>query len=416
MLKTKPYAIICLNTYTLLTGIERAYFMKNRFNILNTLLLITLLLTLTSCSSVKLFSPISIEEFISSNSGQQVIKAKVTEVISTDVQVEDYYGEEKVIETIEFSSNIIEKNIVDKTINCRQVIDNTEGYMTQTVKQGDTIYIYASIQNGQVIGDFVEYARVPYLIIFGVLFALVLLVFSGLKGLRSLVALIITCAVIFFAFIPLLINGHNIMILAIGTCIIVTIITLLIVCGFRIKALSSIIGCTLGFLIAGLLAFIMQKLMNMTGLTDTFANTLFFHFKLDMNGLMFAAIIIGALGATMDVAVSIASSLEEIISHREGDITRKEIIKSGMKIGGDIMGTMTNTLILAYVGSSLPVIVLIYANSAQLQYTLSWELFSSEFIRAIAGSIGLVCTVPATAIVTALLHHKIKAKKSLGTM
>ena len=373
-------------------------------------LLFVALLSFTSCRDVNLFAPISLEEYIKTNADQRVVKARVTEVISADVKVNDYYGQEQVIETIEFTALIKESNISDKEISGIQVIDNTEGYMTKTVSKGDMVYLYPSVTDGQAIGSFVEYARVPYIIIFGVLFAVVLVVFSGLKGLRSLAALIITCAVIFFVFIPLLLDGYNIMLLAVLTCVVVTVITLLIVCGFRIKALSSIIGCTFGFLIAGLLAFIMQKLMSMTGLTDTFANTLYFHNQLDMNGVMFAAIIIGALGATMDVGVSIASSLEEIIAHRDGDITHKEIVKSGMKIGGDIMGTMTNTLILAYVGSSLPIIILIYTNSTQLQYTLSWELFSTEFIRAIAGSIGLVCTVPATAVVTALLHWKSKAK------
>jgi len=368
---------------------------------------------LTSCRSITLFSPVTLEEFIATNTDQRVVKAKVVEVISADVEVNDYYGTEQVIETIEFTARIIDSNISDKEISCRQIIDNTNSYMTKTISEGDTVYLYPSLENGAVIGDFVEYARMPYIIAFGILFALVLLVFSGFKGLRSLVALLITCAVIFFVFIPLLLEGYNIMMLAILTSIIVTVITLLIVCGFRIKAASAIIGATLGFLIAGLLAFIMQKLMSMTGLTDTFANVLYYHHKLDMNGLMFAAIIIGALGATMDVAVSIASSLEEIVEHRKGDITSREILKSGMKIGGDIMGTMTNTLILAYVGSSLPIIVLVYVNSTQIQYTLSWELFSSEFLRAIAGSIGLVCTVPMTALVTSLLHLKKKQKDAV---
>ena len=383
--------------------------MKNKSIII--ILILAALLAFTSCQGVEFFRAVSLEDFVSSNSDQQVIKAKITEVISADTQVNDYYGQEQIIETFEFSANVLEKNITDETIMGRQIIDNTEGYMTQVVKKGDVVYLYPSIENGDVIGDFVEYARVPYIIIFGVLFALVLLVFSGLKGLRALVALIITCGVILFGFVPLLLKGYNIMLLAVLSCIVVTVITLLIVCGFRIKAISSIIGCTLGFAIAGLLAFIMQKVMNMTGLTDTIANTLYFHYALDMNGLMFAAIIIGALGATMDVAVSIASSLEEIIEHRGGDISPKEIVKSGMKIGSDIMGTMTNTLILAYVGSSLPVILLIFTNSTQLNYTLSWELFSSEFVRAIAGSIGLVCTVPATAVVTALVHRKRAVKE-----
>ncbi len=252
------------------------------------------------------------------------------------------------------------------------------------------------------MGSFVEYSRLTYIIIFAVFFAVMIIVFSGLKGLRSLVGLIITCAAIFLVFIPLLLDGKNAIALAILTCVMVTVITLLIVCGINKKALAAILGCTAGFLIAGGLTYIMQRVLNMTGLIDTNANLLYLQSNLDMNGLLFAGIIIGALGATMDVAVSIASSLEEIISHKE-DLKRKELIKSGMKIGGDIMGTMVNTLILAYVGSSMSLIVLMISNTTQMEYALSWELFSAEFVRALAGSIGLIFTVPATALIMAVL-------------
>jgi uncharacterized membrane protein len=235
-------------------------------------------------------------------------------------------------------------------------------------------------------------------------------VFSGFKGLRSLIALILTCLAVFFILIPAIKNGYSPALFAVLISILITVVTLAIVCGINKKALSALLGCVLGIVVAGGLAFLMQSTMKMSGFTDEHSIMLSVTQGLNLNGIMFAAVIIGSLGAAMDVSVSIASSLEEVIEHAKDTLSKKQIIKSGMKIGADIMGTMANTLILAYAGSALPILILLSINSTNLGYTLSWELFSGEFLRAIAGSVGLIFVVPATAIMTALFHHKHKEK------
>jgi uncharacterized membrane protein len=243
---------------------------------------------------------------------------------------------------------------------------------------------------------------------FFLLFAAIIIIFSGFKGLRALVALVLTCLAIFLLFIPALNHGVGPRIAAIVVCLVITLLTLSIVYGINRKSISAAIGCMLGVAIAGVLAHIMQLTMNMSGLSDQHSVTLSYTFGYDMKGIIFAAVIIGALGAVMDVAISIASSLEEIIIHTNETIAVKQVIKSGMKIGADIMGTMTNTLVLAYLGSSLPIVILLFLNSAQFSYAISWEMISEEFLNALAGSIGLIFVVPATSIVTAFLFHKKK--------
>ncbi len=106
-------------------------------------------LTIAGCQQTELFMPISIEDFIEGNDTQEVIKVRVTEVISTDVTVEDYYGQERVTEIIDFEAKILNNNITDDTIICRQVIDNTEGYMTEIVSEGDIVFVYPSIEKGR---------------------------------------------------------------------------------------------------------------------------------------------------------------------------------------------------------------------------------------------------------------------------
>jgi len=367
----------------------------------------------SACSSKITIGVLDTETFQNYVDEQTVIKAKVLEIISDETVSEDYYGSVFTIQTIMFSSIILESDMKGQIIYSRQTIDS-QSYKVNAVKKNDLVYLLPSIEDDNPIGDFVEYSRIDQILWFFALFAAVLIIFSGFKGLRSLIALILTCFAIFFVFLPAIKNGYSPTLYAILISILVTIVTLSIVCGINRKALSALLGCMLGILVAGALAFIMQKTMNMSGLSDEHSILLSVTHNLNMNGIMFAAVIIGSLGATMDVAVSIASSLEEVIKHAKNDISKKQIIKSGMRIGSDIMGTMINTLILAYVGSALPIIILLSLNSVKLEYAISWELISGEFLRALAGSIGLIFVVPATSITTMALYHKKKASAELS--
>lgn len=120
---------------------------------------------------------------------------------------------------------------------------------------------------------------------------------------------------------------------------------------------------------------------------------------INLRGVIFAAIVIGALGATMDVAMSIASSLDEILFHKP-DISDLDLMRSGLNIGRDIMGTMANTLVLAYVGSSLHLILLLMAYNNDIGAIVNRESIAVELLQSVAGSIGILFTVPATAAVT----------------
>ena len=130
------------------------------------------------------------------------------------------------------------------------------------------------------------------------------------------------------------------------------------------------------------------------------------HRRIDYQGLLFAGIMIGALGAVMDVAMSISSAMWEIISVSP-DISKKQLIKSGMNIGRDIIGSMSNTLILAYVSTSIPVLLLFILFSNGFTEIINLELLASEVLRAVAGSIGLICTIPITVRLVGKWHRKL---------
>jgi uncharacterized membrane protein len=184
--------------------------------------------------------------------------------------------------------------------------------------------------------------------------------------------------------------------------------TPLIVMGYNKKSLAAILGCTGGVMIAGIIAIIMDKSLFLTGMVDEHSRYLVNlpgDLKLNLNAIIFAGIIIGAMGAVMDVSVSIASSLWEI-KERARNITFKALFRSGINIGRDIMGTMADTLILAYIGSSLTVVILLSVFSGSLLDLFNSEMIAVEILQAIAGSFGILFAMPLTALFCSLIYLK----------
>jgi len=241
-----------------------------------------------------------------------------------------------------------------------------------------------------------------------VIFTAALILVGKKNGLKALITLGITVGLIFGIFLPCIIRGLNPILLALAVCSFATVITLLIISGNNKKTYTAIIGTIGGVIIAGIFAFVAGKVLALTGLGNEDAQMLAFipqHRRIDYQGLLFAGIMIGALGAVMDVAMSISSAMWEIISVSP-DISKKQLIQSGMNIGRDIIGSMSNTLILAYVSTSIPVLLLFILFSNGFTEIINLELLASEVLRAVAGSIGLICTIPITVRLVGRVYHK----------
>ncbi len=279
------------------------------------------------------------------------------------------------------------------------------------LKDGDRIILYteenptkAESPDGSPIIQISGFQRDNPLALLSLVFAVLLVLIGGFKGLKSLISLIVTIALIFFVLIPLTIKGINPIL---TTCIISGIISAIvfgIVGGFNLKSLSGALGTVIGVTVAGLTAFYAGSFMHLTGVSTEESIMLMYSLKLkiDFAGILFSGIIIGALGAIMDVGMSIASAIEEVRRVKPGS-TFKELFISGMNIGKDVMGTMSNTLILAYVGASLPLIILFISSDMSLVRIMNMELITEEILRALSGSIGLILCVPITALISAAL-------------
>jgi len=248
------------------------------------------------------------------------------------------------------------------------------------------------------------YARdkVLYILIF--LFVFVLIVVGRIKGLMALISLIITGLLIAFFMLPLMFKGYSSVLLAIITATIVIFLSLMLIGGFNKKSLAAIIGTSAGVVIAGIISLISGKLAHLTGITGEASEQLVYivsDFPINIKGIMFAGIIISSLGAVMDVGMSIASVIFEI-HNKAPELNKAELFKSGMNVGKDIMGTMANTLILAFAGCSLSIMILLMAYNMPYFRAINLNTVSTEIIQGLSGTIGLVLTVPITSLVSAL--------------
>ncbi|OGI16679.1 MAG: hypothetical protein A2287_03995 [Candidatus Melainabacteria bacterium RIFOXYA12_FULL_32_12] len=243
--------------------------------------------------------------------------------------------------------------------------------------------------------------RAPALMIILGLFLTLILTVSGIKGLRTLFSLGITAFLVFFVLIPAILSNYPIIPTTIAIALISTLVTMFVIGGINIKSLSATLGTVGGLSVAGLLSMLIIKIAPLTGLTDQESVILWTSRPdLDFTGILTAAMIIGSLGAIMDVGISIASSITEV-KETNPLLSPTQLIKSGLNVGTDIIGAMSNTLILAYIGGAFP-LILLAANVPFIKF-INLNSIASEIAAAIAGSIGIVLCVPITAAISGYL-------------
>lgn len=270
------------------------------------------------------------------------------------------------------------------------------------VKPGDGVIVLLVVEESRIQAAFIaDHLRVNYQYILGIIFIILLLAIGWKKGAKTLCALILTLVLIGGVLLPGLLKGYSPVLLSTGIAILATALTTLIVGGWTLKSLAAILGTGGGVAIAGFLALVSGKAAHLTGFGAEEAAMLLYlpeNISLDIQGILFAGIIISALGACMDVSMSIASSIEEV-KRTDPYLKASSLIRSGMNVGRDIMGTMANTLILVYTGSSLQLMLVFMAFKEPLLKIINLDMVASEVVRALSGSIGMITVIPLTAII-----------------
>lgn len=336
-----------------------------------------------------------------------VVKATVLEVTdrySREYQISD--TEMAVNETILFQAEFTSGEDKGTVIEAAQTLDYFTAVNLRAVEPGDKVLLYTYPggmgEHQWLLSDYERFNSISVLL---VLFLALLLLFGGIKGFNTIISLTFTCLAVFYVFVPAVLAGENIYLWSIVTCIYVTFMTLFVVNGINKKSLAAILGCLSGVAFAGILTLFMDSMMKLTGILNE-DSVILFNLRpdnpLDLKAVIFAAIIIGAMGAIMDVSISIAAALAEL-KDKVPEITVGELWKSGMNISRDIMGTMANTLILAYIGSFLSCVLLMVAYNSSMLDLFNREVIVVEMLQTLVGSLGILLALPLTSLICALL-------------
>lgn len=327
-----------------------------------------------------------------------IVKARVVEILSTGVQ-----------QTGEINSPMqkINVQIVSGAEKGKFVVLSND-YVQ--LKQGERFYVLTRIhaEDGSTTYTVSEPNRLPALAAFFLLFIILVVAFGGIQGIRGLLSLAGSLFVIMYMLLPGILHAYSPILISLGAASLIVVLGSYVTHGFNRTTTSAVLGMVATIVVTGFLAWIAVSSARLTGFSNEEAMYLNFNTQgtIDFVGLLLGGILIGLLGVLYDVAISQAIAVEEL-NRVAPHLPRGTIFSRAIRIGREHIGALVNTLAIAYVGSSLPLLLLYLTGPAQsTSITLNQEIFSAEIIRILIGSIGLVLAVPITTMIAARMVVK----------
>lgn len=343
------------------------------------------------------------DETASDTSRMVYASAEVTAVLADNAQ-EDYQNAEgRRVGDQELEIRILSGDHKDEIMT---VTNYMSALFNVDVDQGDRIIVrIMTDEEGSYYASVFNYDRGIVLGVFLLIFFALLAVLGGKKGVGALAGLLLTLGCIWFILIPCLIRGVPAVPVTIGVSAVAAAAGLIFLNGYSKKTLCAVCGCVGGVLAAGIAAAATGTLSPMNGFNMQEAENLILYGAdkgLKISGLLVCGVLISALGAVMDVALGIASSVWEM-REQNPDTSAGSLFRSGMQIGKDAMGTMANTLILAFAGSSLNMLILVQTYDIPFLQLINTDSIALEVVQSVAGSFGILLTVPLVAFISARL-------------
>ena len=336
--------------------------------------------------------------------------AKVTAVLSDNAQEDFENAEGRRVGDQELEIQILSGDHKDEIMT---VTNYMSALFNVDVQQGDRIIVrIMTDENGSYYASVFNYDRGIVLGGFLLIFFILLGALGGKKGLGALAGLLLTLGCIWFILIPCLLRGVPAIPVTIAVSAVAAAAGLIFLNGYSKKTFCAVCGCVGGVLVSGIAAAVAGTLSPMNGFNMQEAENLILYGAdqgLKVSGLLVCGVLISALGAVMDVALGIASSVWEM-KEQNPDASVGSLFRSGMQIGKDAMGTMANTLILAFAGSSLNMLILVQTYNIPFLQLINTDSIALEVVQSVAGSIGILLTVPLVAFISArLMAHRKRA-------
>lgn len=278
---------------------------------------------------------------------------------------------------------------------------------------GMKVVVLQSVAGESTITSVYSQDREGVLYLFAALYLVVLVLVGGKQGLKGALGLIFTFLCILFFYLPLVYRGYSPFWVSVGLCVVTTVVTMYLIGGPTKKTLVATGGTVAGVVIAGVAATCFSWASGISGWNVSDIESLLTLWNvsgIQVGGLLFSGLLISSLGAVMDVAMSIASAISEI--HQQNpSLSKRALFKAGMHVGRDMMGTDSNTLILAFAGGSVSMLLLDYAYDLPYQQIINSNNIGIAIMQGLSGSFGIVLSVPVTVCLAVLLYTW-KEKKS----
>lgn len=262
-----------------------------------------------------------------------------------------------------------------------------------------------------VFVNMVEHYRVGKELVLIGLFAFLIVIFSGFTGIRTLLSFAFALLAIWKLIIPLMLKGYPPLLVAFGIGCCISVATLIMVAGLSKKAYAAIGGAVVCSLVTCLLSIVFTKYFGIHGAVMQWSESLLYsgYQNIDLTQVFMAAVYLACSGAILDLAIDISAALDELVVHKP-EITRAELIRSGLTIGRSVVGSQTTTLLLAYMGSYLSVMMVYMAQATPFMSILNSKTIAAEVLHTFVGCIGLVLVSPATSLISAALYSKKKSR------
>ena len=332
--------------------------------------------------------------------GQTFEKGKVTEILQDNLDANGTrVGEQKV--RVKMLTGARKGDELD--------ITSSSGYLFGAAcKVGMKVIVMQSVAGETTIASVYTQDREWVIYIFALLYLLALCIIGGKQGIKGCLGLVFTFFCVIFVYLPLVYLRVSPFWAAVFICFLTTLVTMYLIGGPTKKTCAATLGTLAGVVLAGLSAWCFSKASGISGYNVSDIETLMTLWntnRIQVGGLLFSGLLISCLGATLDVAMSISSAIDEIYK-QNASLNRKELFKAGMRVGRDMMGTDSNTLILAFAGSSVSTLLLDYAYDLPYQQIINSNNIGIAIMQGLAGSFGIVLSVPLTVLICAVLFHK----------
>ena len=334
--------------------------------------------------------------------GQTFEKGTVTEIIQDNLDDNDTrVGEQKV--RVKMTTGEHKGEELEMT--------SSSGYLFGAACEvGMKVIVMQSVAGDTTIASVYSQDREWVIYIFALLYLLALCIIGGKQGIKGCLGLIFTFFCVIFVYLPMIYLGYSPFWTSVFICFITTLVTMYLIGGPSKKTIAATLGTLAGVILAGISAWCFSKASGISGYNVSDIESLMTLWNtndIQVGGLLFSGLLISCLGAVMDVAMSVSSAIDEIYKQNPA-LTRKELFFAGLRVGRDMMGTDSNTLILAFAGSSVSTLLLDYSYDLPYQQIINSNNIGIAIMQGLAGSFGIVLSVPLTVLICAMLYHKSK--------